>query len=105
MIVEDIKENKQENDESDNNYSKQGIFWKYTNYGYTSDRTITDEISTNTKDTVDTNKETEADNSSNQNTKDAPNNINIDKEATEIKVSNEIEALSGKKFKGDKLTT
>ena len=105
MIVDDVKENEEENDESDNDYSKQGIFGKYTNYSYTSNRTTTDEISTNTKDIVDTNEETETDNSSNQNTRDVPNNINNDKEATEIKLSNGIEALSGRKFKGDELTT
>ena len=105
VIVEDGKEKEEENDESDNDYSKQGTFGKYTNYGCTSDRTTTDEISTNTKDTVDTNKETETDNSSNQNTRDAPNDINDDKDATEIKLPNEIEALSDRKFKSDELTT
>ena len=60
VIVEDFSENEEENDEPDNhNCSKQGIFGKYTNYGYTSDRTTTDEISTNTNDTVDTNEETQ----------------------------------------------
>ena len=59
MIVEDDNEDEEENDKSDNHdYSKQGIFGKYTIYGYTSNRTTTNETSTNIKDTVDTNKET-----------------------------------------------
>ena len=70
VIVEDMKENDKENDESDNKYSKQGIFGKYINYYYTSNKTTMDEISTNTKDIVDTDKENATDNSSNQSTRD-----------------------------------
>ena len=106
MIVEDVNEDEEENGEPDNhNYSKQGIFGKYTNYDYTSAKTTTDEISTNTNNTVDTNEETETNNSSNQSTRDVSNNINDDEEATEIELPNEIEALSGKTFKGGELTT
>ena len=59
VIVEDVNENEEENDEPDNNYSKQKIFGNFTNYGYTSNRTTTDEISTNTNNTVDIKKNKE----------------------------------------------
>ena len=94
---------KKENDEPDNhNCSKQGIFGKYTNYGYTSDRTTTDEISTNTNDTVDTNKETETNNSINNSTRDEPTTTN---NATEVKLPNEIKALSRQKLTDNELKT
>ena len=103
VIVEDVNKDKEENDESDNpNYSKQGIFGQYTNYGYTNHKTTTDEVSINTKDTVNTNKETETDNSINQGKRDVPTNTNNDRE---VKLPNTIEALSGRKFKADELTT
>ena len=62
-------------------------------------------ISINTNDTADTNNETEPDDSSNRNTRAAPNNINDDNDATKIKLSNDIETLSGRKSIGDELTT
>ena len=60
-------------------------------------------MSINTKDT-DTNNKTKLDDSSNEHTRAVLNNINDDKDATEINLQNEIEALSGRKFKGDELT-
>lgn len=55
--MNDGKENKKGNEKSTKEYSKQEIFGKYTNYGYTSDRTtITDMMSVNTNNTVDINK-------------------------------------------------
>ena len=106
VIVEDGKENGGGNDKLVNKYSKQGIFGKYPNYGYTSNRTTTtDMMSINTNNTVDKNNETEPDGSSHWNTRATPNNTNNDKDTTEIKLTNEIEALSGKKFIGDELPT
>ena len=106
VILEDIKENIAEGNKSDNEYSKQGVFGRYTNCGYTSNRTTTtDMMSINTNNTAKTNNKTESDDSSNQNTRAAPNNINKEKNVTKLKLPNEIKALSGRKFIGYELTT
>ena len=63
VIMEDFNEEEEENNKSGNHdYSKQGIFGKFTNYGYTKHRTTTNEVAIDTNDTADTNKETETDN-------------------------------------------
>ena len=59
----------------------------------------------NTNNTADTNNKLESDDSSNRNTRAAPNNINEKKDAAEIKLPSGIKTLSGRKFKGDELTT
>ena len=46
--------------------------------------------------------ETENDNPINQGTRNLPNNTNNDRE---VRLPNKIKALSGRKFKGDELTT
>ena len=52
-IVDNGKENEEENEQSANKYSKQGIIEKYTSCGYTSNRTSTiDMMSINTNGTV-----------------------------------------------------
>ena len=103
VIMEDVNKEEEENDESGNHdYSKQGIVGRYTNYGYTSHRTTTDEVCINTNDTLDTNKETETTNSINQGISNLLNNTNDDRV---VKLPNEIKTLSGWKFKGDELTT
>ena len=105
-IVDDGIENKEVNEQSDNKYSKRGICRKYTNYGYTSNRTTTTNMmSVNTNNIVDTNDETEPDDSSDCNTRVIPNNTNNDKDTTSIKLANEIKALSGTKLINDELTT
>ena len=82
------------------------MFGKYINYGYTCDRTTPiDMMSINTNDTAAINNETESDESSNRNTSAVSNTTNEKKDATETKLPNEIKALSGRKFMGDKLTT
>ena len=56
VIVVDVNGEKEENDELDNHdYSRQGIFRRYTNYGYISHRTTTNKVSINTNETVDIN--------------------------------------------------
>ena len=102
MIVGDVNEG-EENDQLDNpNYNKQGIFGHHTNYGYTSQKTTNDESSINTKDTVNTHEEMGTNILVDQGTRDVLTNTNND---NEVKLINEIKALSGRKFKGDKLTT
>ena len=66
IMMSQKKENRDVSTTTNNRYSKQGIFEKYTNYGYTCNRTsTTDMMSINTNNTVDTNNETESDDSSN----------------------------------------
>ena len=104
--MDDDKENEKGNKKSAKEYSKQGIFGKYINYGYTINRTTTTNMmSVNNKNTVDTNNETNPDNSLYYHTRTVPNNTNDDNDTTEIKLPNEIEALSGRSFIGDELTT
>ena len=102
--VKDVNKATKEIDESGNHdYNKHNIFGQYTNSGYTSHKTTTDESSIDTKDTtVNANKKGQTNNSIEQDTREVLINTTINKE---IKLPNEIEALSGRKFKGEKLTT
>ena len=102
VIVEDVYEDEEIDKLDNHDYKKQGIFGQYTNYGYTSHKTTINESSINTEDTVNTNKEIETDNLIDQGKRGVPTNTNND---TEVRLPNKIEALSGRKFKGDELTT
>ena len=96
------KEEKERKEQPDKPvHNKQGTFGQYTNYGCTSHKTSIDESSTDTHITVNTNG-METDDLSKHSRRDVRTNTN---NAIEVKLPNEIKALSGRKFTGDELTT
>ena len=78
VIVEEVNEDKHDGPDNQD-YSQQGIFGQYTNYGYTSHKITTDEGSIDTKGTVNTNEETKTNNPFDHSKRDVPTNTNNDR--------------------------
>ena len=82
VIVNDIDEEEEHYQLDNNGYTKRETFGQYINYGYTSQEHGIDESGIDTDNTVHTKQKTDNNNSSNQSTRDVPNDISNDKEAT-----------------------